>query len=250
MKDAYYFPHDSNARNDIKMIKFRAKHGYEGYGIFWAIIEVLREQSEWKLEFDSIDVLSIAIGIDTNRLNEIVADLLEIKLLKKSGNYIVSESLTRRMQYFEERKNIYRNNGKKGGRPKANEKQNESYLKPTGYNLLKQNESKTKAVNISKVNKVNKNGFFSFFSDKYGIEKDAIFRNGTNLIQKKIFVWHIFESLNYDKPICAKYFDKIHERNFCDNKGDPYTVDMLVSEILYYHKRGWLKGDMDEQDTV
>ena len=92
--------------------------------------------------------------------------------------------------------------------------------------------------------------FFSFFSDKYGIEKDAIFRNGTNLIQKKIFVWHIFESLNYDKPICAKYFDKIHERNFCDNKGDPYTVDMLVSEILYYHKRGWLKGDMDEQDTV
>jgi hypothetical protein len=25
---------------------------------------------------------------------------------------------------------------------------------------------------------------------------------------------------------------------------------MLVSEILYYHKRGWLKGDMDEQDTV
>jgi hypothetical protein len=101
------------------------------------------------------------------------------------------------------------------------------------------------------VNKeTNKSGFFSFFSDKYGIEKDAIFRDGTNLIEKKIFVWHIFESLSYDKSICSKYFDKIHERNFCDNKGDPYTVNMLVSEILYYHKRGWLKGDMDEQDTV
>ena len=39
MKNTFYFSHDYNARNDIKIKKLIAKHGYLGYGIFWAIIE-------------------------------------------------------------------------------------------------------------------------------------------------------------------------------------------------------------------
>ena len=35
-----YFPHDSNARNDIKLIKLRSKYGYEGYGVYFALIEL------------------------------------------------------------------------------------------------------------------------------------------------------------------------------------------------------------------
>ena len=30
MKDAYYFSHDSNARNDQRLMKVRLKHGPEG----------------------------------------------------------------------------------------------------------------------------------------------------------------------------------------------------------------------------
>ena len=44
MKDAYYFSHDSNARNDQRLIKIRMKYGMEGYGIYFGIIEILREQ--------------------------------------------------------------------------------------------------------------------------------------------------------------------------------------------------------------
>jgi len=36
-----YFNHDSTARFDIRVIKLRSKLGYEGYGIFWALLELL-----------------------------------------------------------------------------------------------------------------------------------------------------------------------------------------------------------------
>jgi hypothetical protein len=40
-KDTFYFSHDYNVRNDIKIKKLINKHGFLGYGLFWAIIEDL-----------------------------------------------------------------------------------------------------------------------------------------------------------------------------------------------------------------
>ena len=41
MKDTFYFSHDYNTRNDGKIKKLIAAHGFEGYGLFWAILEEL-----------------------------------------------------------------------------------------------------------------------------------------------------------------------------------------------------------------
>lgn len=40
-KETYYFSHDYDTRSDIKIKKLISKHGYEGYGLFWAIVEDL-----------------------------------------------------------------------------------------------------------------------------------------------------------------------------------------------------------------
>jgi len=40
-KDTFYFSHDYNARNDIKIKKLISTHGFSGYGLFWALIEEL-----------------------------------------------------------------------------------------------------------------------------------------------------------------------------------------------------------------
>ena len=40
-KDTFYFSHDYNSRNDIKIKRLLQKLGFEGYGLFWAIIEEL-----------------------------------------------------------------------------------------------------------------------------------------------------------------------------------------------------------------
>ena len=41
MKDTFYFIHDCMAQQDDKVRKLIRKYGYEGYGIFWSIIESL-----------------------------------------------------------------------------------------------------------------------------------------------------------------------------------------------------------------
>ncbi len=58
-----YFNHDSTARNDYRIIKLRAKLGYEGYGIFWALLELLFTE-ENKLCIDDYETL--AYGIQCN----------------------------------------------------------------------------------------------------------------------------------------------------------------------------------------
>lgn len=53
-KDAYYFPHDSNARNDEKIISIRMKYGAEGYGLYWLLIESCASSLNFKVSVDEI----------------------------------------------------------------------------------------------------------------------------------------------------------------------------------------------------
>lgn len=53
MKQTYYFSHDYNARSDQKIKMLIAKHGYFGYGLFWAIIEDLYNNTNvLRLDYD------------------------------------------------------------------------------------------------------------------------------------------------------------------------------------------------------
>ena len=54
-KDAYYFPHFCNARNDAKIIKLRRVLGLEGYAIYFMLLEVLREQTTFKYPLSGIE---------------------------------------------------------------------------------------------------------------------------------------------------------------------------------------------------
>ena len=54
-KETFYFSHDYNARSDIKIKKLIVKHGYEGYGLYWAIIEDLYQNANaMPLDYDCI----------------------------------------------------------------------------------------------------------------------------------------------------------------------------------------------------
>jgi hypothetical protein len=44
MKKAYYFSHDYNARADRKLVNLNIKHGMEGIGVFWCLVEMLYEE--------------------------------------------------------------------------------------------------------------------------------------------------------------------------------------------------------------
>lgn len=100
MKETYYFSHDYNARNDPKILAMRSKYGAEGYGWYWMIIEILREQPEYKLENNKYLCITLAMQLqcDNNALHEYVENCIkEFNLLQTDGTYIWSNSLLRRM---------------------------------------------------------------------------------------------------------------------------------------------------------
>lgn len=116
-KESFYFSHDCGACRDLKIIKLRRKFGWEGYGVFWAVIEALRETSNYEIALEDVDDLVFEFGFK----REIFDFLVECGLLKQEGNVFYSESLKRRMDLKECRIKTNRENGRKGGRPKKEE---------------------------------------------------------------------------------------------------------------------------------
>jgi len=71
-KDAYYFPHFSNARHDRKLKRLRKELGIEGYGIYFMVLEVLREQEDFSYPMDDLDLLADEFGTSEAKLKAVV----------------------------------------------------------------------------------------------------------------------------------------------------------------------------------
>lgn len=131
-KDALWFRHDSNASRDMKIMKLRAVYGWEGYGVFFGIIEVLREQDnyEYNCGDNNITILSKILDFDENRLKNIISDCVKFGLFEMNENMLSSNSLKNRMVKWESTKN---------NPSKPNKNENETKLKPN------KNENETKS---------------------------------------------------------------------------------------------------------
>lgn len=73
-KDAFYFPHFANARHDRKIRRLRKELGVEGYGIYFMLLEVLREQSDYKYPIDDIDLLADEIGTSEQKIRTVITN--------------------------------------------------------------------------------------------------------------------------------------------------------------------------------
>lgn len=71
-KDAYYFSHDANAQDDPKCMILIDQLGMEGYGIFWALIEKLRSEKDYKLPFAIIPSLARRWGTSKEKVETVV----------------------------------------------------------------------------------------------------------------------------------------------------------------------------------
>lgn len=73
-KDAYYFPHFCNARNDQRIIKLRRVLGAEGYGFYFMLLEVLREQNDFTFPVAGLEDLSYEWHTSREKLVSVVRD--------------------------------------------------------------------------------------------------------------------------------------------------------------------------------
>lgn len=97
MKDAYYFSHDSNAKDDPKCVLLIEQLGLEGYGIFWVLIETLRDQPEYKYPLALIPALARRYNTTSEKMKTVVMQY-GLFSITEEGEFFFSESLNRRME--------------------------------------------------------------------------------------------------------------------------------------------------------
>ena len=91
-KDTFYFSHDYNARSDVKVKKLIIKHGYEGYGLYWALIEDLYQNGNvMPLDYDFI-------AYDMRTSSEVVRSIInDFDLFEVDDDTFGSLSIQRRL---------------------------------------------------------------------------------------------------------------------------------------------------------
>jgi hypothetical protein len=97
-KDTFYFSHDYNTRNDQKIKKLISKHGYLGYGLFWAIVEDLYNNANaLHLDYDSI-------AYDLRTTDELVKSIInDFDLFVIDGDIFGSMSIQKRLDERDEK---------------------------------------------------------------------------------------------------------------------------------------------------
>ena len=91
-KDTFYFSHDHNSRTDPKIKRLLARHGMQGYGIFWAIVEDLYNNAN-ALQTD-YETIAFDLRVDASVVRSIIEDF---NLFSFDGETLWSASVERRL---------------------------------------------------------------------------------------------------------------------------------------------------------
>ncbi len=155
-KDSCYFSHDANAKDDSKCMLMIDQMGLEGYGIFWILIETLREQKDYKYPLSLVPSLARKYNTTQAKMETVIIAYNLFETDKDS--LFFSRSLNRRMHFFETKKLQQIEAGKKGVEAKKAKAQkqieelsgNDSINRPsTVPKTIKEKETKLNQIKLN-----------------------------------------------------------------------------------------------------
>ena len=182
MKEAYWFKQDSNAKDDPKIIILIEELGLEGYGIFWLLIETLRDQPDFKAPIRIVPALARRFNTSAEKINAVINryNLFVVE----DQQIFYSEALIDRMMPMIQKRKARQVAGRKGA------------LKRWG----KHNDSNANGNAIG-----NANG--KQIEDKSRVDKRREEKAPPTLDQCIKY----FESKGYNKALANKFFDYYNE---------------------------------------
>jgi hypothetical protein len=148
MKDAYYFPHDSNAKDDPKCILLIEQLGLEGYGIFWVLIETLRDQPNYSYPLNLLPALSRRYNTTFEKIKVVIQNYNLFKV--ENDELFYSESLRLRMSFFDRKREINRQKAIKRWSGDAMALPLQSQSMPVEYSKVKESKVNKSKVDESK----------------------------------------------------------------------------------------------------
>ena len=131
-----YFSHDSNARNSKKLIRLRQAHGAAGYGIYFMLLERLREEGGYTSDRD-YDMIAYDLREPVDLIRSVVEDF-DLFEISDDGKLFRSKGLVERMELREIRA--------EAGRKGATGRWCKPYGKTDGK-ILKESEKRSKNNN-------------------------------------------------------------------------------------------------------
>lgn len=165
-KDTFYFSHDYNSRNDEKIKKLIRKHGMQGYGIFWAIVEELYNNANaLHLDYDGI-------AFDLRTESDIIKSVLhDFDLFVFNGDNFGSLSVQNRINNRQDKSQKARDSAY--SRWNKNKIDANALQTQSDSNAIKERKGKEIKGKESKENKPSIDEFLSFC-------KDDMIKNGMN----------------------------------------------------------------------
>jgi hypothetical protein len=200
-KDTFYFSHDHNSRTDPKIKRLLARHGMQGYGIFWAIVEDLYNNAN-ALQTD-YETIAFDLRVDASVVQSIIEDF---NLFTFDGEMLWSASVERRL--------IERNNKSEKARQSALSRWNK---KPYDANAMrthsdsnaikerKGKESKVKKSIIKGENEKNWKNDFDTYIEEMRTARKELFENTEWLEKQQSFNPGVDIKKSIDKS-CVNYW--------------------------------------------
>lgn len=230
-----YFPHDSNARNSDKLIPLRIKKGTEGYGVYFMILERLREEPDYT-SIKDYNTLAFDFRVGSDLVKSVVEEF-GLFQFTEDGKRFYSEGFTARMQKKDEKSNKARESARKrwGNKQTHSEKDANALQTQSEIDASKGKETKLKETKGEKEEEITLPGYSSNDVPVSLAEcKAALFAD---------IAW--METIcmnNYIPP--EKHRDKLDEffRKLENEKVDYKSVKDAVQ-----HYSNWLKNELNRE---
>jgi hypothetical protein len=167
-KDAFYFPHFANARHDRKIKRVTKELGIEGYGIYFMLLEVLREQQDFRYPISDIDLLADEFGTSLAKV-EVVLKKYDLFQIDECNNFFSIKQVYYLQPYLEKSNNARlaaqkRWQGVKDANADANALQEHCVGNASKVKESKLKETKEKK---SKIEFADKSAYYSIMTEVY-----------------------------------------------------------------------------------
>ena len=206
-----YFTHDSNARNSDKIIPLRSKMGAEGYGIYFMILERLREEPSY-MSVKDYNMLAFDLRVDAAKVKAVVENF-GLFVFTDDGKYFYSESFTRRMQAKDEKSEKARKSAQSRWEGNSNAMRTQCERNANAVRT----DGKTDAIK-EKESKVNT----SSTDTPYPPKKITTPSNSKEFVPPSLDeVVEYFDEKGYTREAAERAYAYYTEQNWSDRNGSP-----------------------------
>ena len=241
-RENIYFSHDANAMSDPKCMLLIEQLGMEGYGMFWGLVEMLRQQPEYKMSLLLIPALANRFKVSESKLKTVVSayGLFVIE----NDEFFFSPSLRERMELMLAKRERRVNAGKLSGqarRMKALNIKNEqcSNNVQAMFKQCSNNTEQRKEIELSTTNVVSNSCISDNNKDSYK-DKDSLKDKERGDFEKS-------ESTDSSKSK-AKAFSPptvAEIESYCKERNNGIDAEWFYD---FYQSKNWMVGKSKMKD--